>query len=56
MNKLSKTVLISGLLVVSMAQISSRFISFSDIQKGIFIGIGIGLMLLSFILRKQKTA
>jgi hypothetical protein len=54
MNKSSKLILISGLLILSVAQILPRFISLLDYQKGIFMGIGIGLMLLSFTLNKQK--
>ncbi len=60
MKKITKTkalILISiGMLVIATSQISSQFIELNDLAKGLFMGIGIGLLLTSMIFGNFKTA
>jgi hypothetical protein len=45
-----------GVLVIATSQILSRFIELPDLAKGSFIGLGIGLVLTSFIFGGFKLA
>jgi F0F1-type ATP synthase assembly protein I len=45
-----------GLMISSVSQIASHFIKMPDFISGSFMGIGIGVMLLSFISHKPKAA
>ncbi|WP_405576893.1 hypothetical protein [Winogradskyella sp. Asnod2-B02-A] len=60
MKKITKRrtlILISfGMFVIATSQIFSHFIELSDLMKGAFTGIGIGLLLTSLIFGNFKTA
>ncbi len=60
MKKISKTrtliLLTFGLFVIAFSQIVSHFNSITDLTKGLFMGIGFGLMLTSIFFGKFKTA
>ncbi|MEL0649818.1 hypothetical protein V6246_00205 [Algibacter sp. TI.3.09] len=44
-----------GMLVISTSQIFSQFMKLTDLMKGSFTGIGIGLILTSIIFGDFKT-
>lgn len=60
MKKITKKktlILIStGMFVIAASQIFSQFIELTDLAKGSFMGIGIGLLLTSMIFGNFKTA
>ena len=60
MKKITKRktlILIStGMLVIATSQLFSQFMEFTDLMKGIFMGVGIGLLLTSMIFGDFKTA
>lgn len=45
-----------GLFFIALTLILSRAIVLSDMVKGLFTGVGIGLMILAFIFRKTRSA
>jgi hypothetical protein len=45
-----------GMLVIATSQILSKFIELPDLAKGSLIGLGIGLVLTSFIFGDFKLA
>ncbi|MBJ2175867.1 hypothetical protein JBL43_16555 [Aureibaculum sp. A20] len=45
-----------GLLVIATAQIAAQYVTLSDLAKGSFIGIGIGLLLTALLFGNFKTA
>jgi hypothetical protein len=53
-SKKGSLLLPTGILLVSGITILSRFISLPDYIKGIFVGVGIGLMLIYLIIDKPK--
>lgn len=55
MKKNQKSILISiGLMISSVAQIVSHFMTMPDFVRGSFIGIGIGVMILAFIKPRRR--
>jgi len=60
MKKISKTrtliLLTFGLFAIAVSQLFSHFIELTDSIKGLFMGIGIGLILTSLFFGKFKTA
>lgn len=44
-----------GMFVVAISQITSRFYEISDVTKGLFFGIGIGLLILAVTFGNFKT-
>jgi hypothetical protein len=46
----------SGMFVITTAQIINHFVELPDLIKGSFIGIGIGLLILSITFGNFKTA
>ncbi|WP_055445327.1 hypothetical protein [Lacinutrix himadriensis] len=60
MKKITKRktlILISiGMFVIATSQILSQFMGLTDLTKGAFMGIGIGLLLTPMIFEKFKTA
>lgn len=52
----SSILLFAGLMISSTSQIVSHFIKMPDFISGSLMGIGIGVMLLSFIRQKPKTS
>ncbi|MCX2679955.1 hypothetical protein OOZ15_08410 [Galbibacter sp. EGI 63066] len=60
MKKITKRktlILISvGMFVIATSQILSQFIELTDLAKGSFMGIGIGLLLTSMVFGNFKTA
>jgi hypothetical protein len=52
----SLILLSSGIFVIAISQIISRFVELPDLAKGLFIGIGIGMLLLAIIFGNRKTA
>lgn len=53
--KKSKLVLIFGTLICSILQIPSRYLTISDDIKGLFMGFGIGLLIIA-IFQIKKTS
>ena len=52
-----KSVLLSiGMFVIAISQIFSHFVELPDLAKGLFMGIGIGMLLLAIIFGTIKTA
>jgi len=45
-----------GMFVISTSQIVNRFVVLPDLAKGLLIGIGIGLLILSVMFGNFKTA
>jgi hypothetical protein len=45
-----------GLFVIAMAQITSHYMDYPDFAIGVFNGIGIGLMIWSFLGKKLHPA
>lgn len=54
-NKINFTLLSSGLLVNAATFILTQYVNLSDFFTGGLFGIGIGLMLMSFLKRKQTA-
>lgn len=58
MKKINKrktlTILSIGLLLIAFSQIVSHFIILNDVIKGFLMGIGIGLLITSLIIRNYK--
>jgi hypothetical protein len=52
----SRFLIAVGLLVISTSQIIAHYIGLSDFILGSLTGVGIGLMLLSFLKPKNKMA
>lgn len=52
----SLILLSSGMFVIAISQILSHFVELPDLAKGLFIGIGIGMLLLAIIFGNRKTA
>lgn len=52
----SLILLSSGMIVIAISQILSHFVELPDLAKGLFIGIGIGMLLLAIIFGNRKTA
>lgn len=52
----SLILLSSGMFTIAISQIFFRFIELPDLAKGLFIGIGIGILLLAIIFGNSKTA
>ena len=46
----------SGILIIVVSQIFSHFVELPDLTKGLFFGIGIGILLLAIICGKYRTA
>ncbi|WP_131726179.1 hypothetical protein [Chryseobacterium sp. Leaf405] len=49
-------IMIIGMFVIATSQIISHFVKLPDLAKGSFIGIGIGLLILSVIFGNFKTS
>ena len=45
-----------GMFVIAVSQILSHFVELPDLTKGLFFGIGIGMLLLAIIFNNFKTA
>jgi len=45
-----------GMFVIATSQIFSQFMELTDLMKGSFIGIGIGLLITSMVFGNFKTA
>ena len=45
-----------GMFVIAVSQIFSHFVEFPDLTKGLFFGIGIGMLLLATIFGNFRTA
>ena len=60
MKKITKrrtVILISiGMFISAISQIFSQFMEFTDLVKGSFMGIGIGVLLIAIIYGNFKTA
>lgn len=54
MKNINTTFLIIGLSIISTAQIILHFIKLSDFASGSIIGIGIGLLIMSFIAPRKN--
>lgn len=47
--------IVVGLLLISVIQILSHYLELSDFLKGIYFGLGIGLMISGIYIRIRKT-
>ncbi|WP_335964445.1 hypothetical protein [Galbibacter sp. PAP.153] len=47
--------IIIGIFFLSIPSITNRFVPVSDVFRGLFMGIGIGILLLALIYRRKKT-
>lgn len=60
MKKVSKKnaliLMTTGMFVIATSQIITHFVSVPDFMKGTFLGIGIGLLILSVTFGNFKTA
>ena len=54
--KTTQFLLVIGLLIIALSQIIFLYVKMPDLAKGSIVGIGLGLSLLSMILRKIKVA
>jgi hypothetical protein len=45
-----------GMFVIATSQIITRFVELPDLSKGLFVGVGIGLLILSVTFGNFKTA
>jgi hypothetical protein len=54
--KTTQLLLIIGLFIIALSQIIFHYVKMPDLAKGSIVGIGLGLSLLSMILRKTKVA
>lgn len=55
MKKQDLTILLSlGLLSIGLTQIISHYLVLPDLINGLFIGVGIGLMIISLLFRQHK--
>ena len=52
----SLILLASGMAVIALSQIVSHYFTLSDMANGAFIGLGFGILLVSVMARKFKTA
>lgn len=52
----SLILLSSGMFTIAISQIFFRFVELPDLAKGLFIGIGIVMLLLAIIFGNRKTA
>ncbi len=56
MKRNSIILLVAGLIVLSLAQIINHYTHLPDIIKGLFVGTGIGILILAvFKIRKVKS-
>jgi len=46
----------SEMFIIAVSQIFSHFVELPDLTKGLFFGIGIGMLLLVIIFGKYRTA
>ncbi|MDR6299468.1 hypothetical protein [Mesonia maritima] len=53
--KKSFILLLSGLSVVALSQISAHFLKLTDLEKGLSMGVGIGLLLMAVFFLKTKS-
>ncbi|GGD96571.1 hypothetical protein [Maribacter cobaltidurans] len=44
-----------SMFIIAMSQIASRFITLNDFTKGSFIGVGIGLLLITLVFGDFKS-
>lgn len=51
----TKWLLIIGIVIIALAEIIFHYINLPDLAKGSIVGVGLGLSLLSFILKKIKA-
>lgn len=60
MKKISKKnaliLMTTGMFVIAISQVITHFVELPDLAKGSFVGIGIGLLILSVTFRNFKTA
>ncbi|MBG6110200.1 hypothetical protein H4V97_000121 [Flavobacterium sp. CG_23.5] len=45
----------SGMFIIATSQVFSRFVELTDLTKGLFLGIGLGLLILAVALRNYNT-
>ncbi len=55
-NRKSLILMSIGMFVIAVSQIFSHFVELPDLTKGLFFGIGIGMLLLATIFSNSKTA
>nr|WP_309755717.1 hypothetical protein [Flavobacterium sp.] len=55
-NRKSVILMSSGMFIIAVSQIFSHFVELPDFTKGLFFGIGIGMLLLAIIFGKYRTA
>lgn len=55
-NRKSVILMSSGIFIIAVSQIFSHFVELPDLTKGLFFGIGIGMLLLAIIFGKYRTA
>jgi len=53
--KATSIIMTTGIFVIVASQIISHYVELPDLTKGLFMGIGIGLLLLSLIFRNTRT-
>lgn len=58
MNQQKKTriLIIAGILLLSISQITSHFLEISDWAKGLLMGVGIGILVLSILFNSYRPA
>ena len=49
-NRKSVILMSSGMFIIAFSQIFSHFVELPDLTKGLFFGIGIGMLLLAIII------
>ena len=55
-NRKSLILMSIGIFVIAVSQIFSHFVKLPDLTKGLFFGIGIGMLLLAIIIGNFKIA
>ena len=55
-NRKSVILMSSGMFIIAVSQIFSHFVELPDLTKGLFFGIGNGMLLLAIIFGKYRTA
>ena len=55
-NRKSVILMSSGMFIIAVSQIFSHFVELPDLTKGLFFGIGIGMLLLAIIFGKYRSA
>ena len=55
-NRKSVILMSSGIFIIAVSQIFSHFVELPDLTKGLFFGIGIGMLLLAIIIGNNRTA